>query len=41
MNFESIGFAGVKDIITIYPRAGTRRYYTRVNPNGEATAWPS
>ncbi len=38
MNFVNIGFAGIKGIITIYPPIVTRGYYTRVNPNGGATA---
>ena len=38
MNFVSIGFVGIKGIITIYQAIVTRGYYTRVNPNGGAIA---
>ena len=38
MYFGSIGFGSLKGIIYIDPPIGTRGYYTRVNPNGGATA---
>lgn len=38
MNFVSIGFAGIKGAITIYPPIGNEGYYTRVNPNVRGAA---